>query len=125
MNFIYIDLDTGAFPLYQGDIRWQNPEISEMLTGDEFPCPPRYARVVFDPVPDCDAENERTEWALPPVFDGTQWRVSYAVITLTDEEKAERAQIAAQIAAMQPTPGPAQITNGPPAEPTVAITYIN
>lgn len=122
MNFIYIDLDTGAFPLYQGDIRWQNPEIPELLTGDAFPCPPRYARVVFDPVPDYDAENERAEWALPPVFDGAQWRVSYTLVALTDEEKAERAQIAAQIAAFQSAPPLPQTTTAPP---TVTVTYID
>jgi len=121
MNFIYIDTDTGEFPLYQGDIRWQNPEISELLTGDTFPCPPRYARVVFDPDPEYDVENERTMWALPPVFDGTQWRVSYAVVTLTEEEKAERARVLAEISNRVPP----QIVTAPPAEPTVTITYID
>lgn len=121
MNYLYIDLDTGEFPLYQGDIRWQNPEIPETLTGDDFPCPPRYARVVLDPIPDYDAENERPERVVPPVFDGTQWRVSSVIVALTDEEKAERARLAA----LRPMPGPAQPTATPPAELTVTITYID
>lgn len=121
MNFIYIDLDTGAFPLYQGNIRWQNPEIPEMLTGDDFPCPPRYARVVFDEVPDHDAENERAEWALPPVFDGTQWRVSYAIVPLTEEEKAEQARVQEELSNRVPP----QITTTPPTEPMFTVTYID
>jgi hypothetical protein len=120
MNFVYIDLDTGAFPLYQGDIRWQNPEIPELLTGDAFPCPPRYARVVFDPQPPYDADTEQTTWALPPVFDGAQWHVSYMVVPLTEEEKADRVRMLAEFAERGPQPMLAQS----PSAPTVTLTYI-
>lgn len=117
MDFIYIDLDTGAFPLYQGDIRWQNPEIPELLTGDEFPCPPRYARVAFDPAPPFDVENERPKAVLPPVFDGTQWRVSYTAVPLTEEEKAERARMRPAVIQQRSQPVPAQ-------PPSVTLTNI-
>lgn len=80
----YIKLSTLEFPLYQGDIRLEHPEI-----GEEFVCPSTYAPVTVSSYPTIDSNTQKTQLGTPYQSNG-QWLVDFSVVELTDEEKAIR-----------------------------------
>ena len=88
----YIKIATLEYPLYEGDIRLEYPEITEDQTGDKFPCPDTYALVN---VPDAPEYNEDTQTILEsaPTQTNGVWSVTVSVRDLNVEELAIRASI--------------------------------
>ena len=98
---IYIDTKTGEFPVYQGDILFRHPEISEQIEGsdiwgDAFPVPPRYA-LVSVPAEEHNPDTHKLEQKLPPVQVDGQWEAPWVAVPLTEEEKAAREQLLAEL----------------------------
>jgi hypothetical protein len=90
MTTQYIKLSTLQYPLYEGDIRLEHPEIREDQTHPNFPCPNTFALVEVDPMPDFDPTTHHTKQLPPENINGT-WKVRWtAVRELTDSEKQFR-----------------------------------
>jgi hypothetical protein len=81
----YIKLSTLEFPLHEGDIRLEYPEIREDQTGDNFPCPDTYAKVEYVPFPDFDYTKQIAELDQPIQIDGV-WTMRWKLRDLTQEE---------------------------------------
>lgn len=81
----YIKLETGAYPLFEGDIRLEHPEITEDQTYPNFPCPPTYAMVEPLPLPEYDPETQTLVSGVPEIVDG-KWVVQFTVRALTQED---------------------------------------
>lgn len=91
MNF-YLKLSTMEWPLYEGDIRLEHPNISEELTGESFPCPDGYALVKQDPMPQYDSTLARLN-ILPPVFENNTWVAKWSdPVYFTEDELAQMEQ---------------------------------
>lgn len=82
----YIKLDTKEFPLYQGDIRLEHPEI-----GEEFICPPTFARVEFTEPPEFDHITMRRGYDAP-IKVGKKWLASWFVREATSKEIEDAAR---------------------------------
>ena len=76
----YIKLATREFPLYQGDIRLEHPEI-----GADFICPDTYAPVEYTEPPEFDHINMRRGYDAP-IKVGDKWFASWFVRAATPEE---------------------------------------
>jgi hypothetical protein len=76
----YIKLATLEYPLHQGDIRLEHPEI-----GEEFVCPDTYALVEYVEAPDCKPETQ-IAYQLTPVQTNGTWRAVWAVRDMTADE---------------------------------------
>ena len=102
MTTQYIRLSDGMFPLYEGDIRLEHPEITENQTGDTFPCPSGYALVEIDPEPTHNP-MEQTIQLLPPLCTNGVWRCEWSPVTeLSSEAKAAKeAERATYIASLK------------------------
>lgn len=72
------------YPLFEGNIRNEHPEILEEQTGDSFPCPAGYAKVenVAPPAP---PDGFKSEY-VGPVFDGAKWVIAYKTVLKTEED---------------------------------------
>lgn len=82
----FIRLNDLFYPLYEGDIRIEHPEITDAQTGSTFPCPAGYAKV-HDTEP--YAINHATHicyQTAPECRDGI-WYVTWGVRERTREEK--------------------------------------
>lgn len=81
----YIKLSTQEYPLFEGDIRLEYPEISEEQTGENFPCPETYALVKFVNPP---LFNWRTHklFADKPLETSDGWIKVWKVLPLSEEE---------------------------------------
>jgi hypothetical protein len=81
----YINLNSLFYPLYEGDIRLEYPEILESQTGDSFPIPENYAKVVW-------VEPPKVDYTLYTCYEGqpeninSQWQMTWLVRELTAEE---------------------------------------
>jgi hypothetical protein len=84
----YIKLSTLEFPRYEGDIRLDHPEISEGLTGDEFPCPETYAKVKIGEYPKIDDTRQGTAYDVPKLVN-EEWICEYKIINFSPELIAE------------------------------------
>jgi hypothetical protein len=85
----FIKLSTLEFPFHEGDIRLEYPEIDESLTGDTFPVPHSYAKVIVNDSPIPNGPYS-VVYPLPPQqFDGV-WYVNWSIRNMTDEEKDRR-----------------------------------
>jgi hypothetical protein len=76
----YIRLSDNLFPLHEGDIRLEHPEITEDQTHPNFPCPPTYAPVISSPPPDYDNETQTITCTPTKMPDGTYqivWTVQH------------------------------------------------
>lgn len=62
---IYINEQTHEYPILEGDIRIKYPNIPEESTGDSFPCPEGFAKVVWVSPPSYN-EIEQHLVSLPP-----------------------------------------------------------
>ena len=90
MTTHYIKLSNMQYPLYEGDIRLEHPEIREDQTHPNFPCPEGYALLEFDPLPDFNSSTHTTT-RLPPAIVGGVWRVQWSPVReLTEAEKQQR-----------------------------------
>jgi hypothetical protein len=76
----YIKLSTREFPLYQGDVRLDHPEI-----GEEFICPDTYAEVAWTEPPSYDPITMRRGYDAPIKVDN-KWFASWLVREATPEE---------------------------------------
>jgi len=92
---IYIKLSTLEFPRHEGDIRLEHPEIPENLTGDSFPCPNTYAKVIAEPFPIIDDTKQSYVYDVPKNENGT-WTVGYVIINYSPEEIARIAEMKAK-----------------------------
>lgn len=77
----YIKLSTLEFPLYEGDVRIDHPEI-----GKDFVCPDTYATVNINEKPSYNIATQKTVFGAPFEKDG-EWFVDVLVVELTEEEK--------------------------------------
>jgi len=87
----YIKLSTLEYPLFQGDIRLEHPELDPNLKGENFVCPDTYAHVMYVDPPEYNETNQNIKEGKP-VKIGNIWQITWEVITLT------QAQIDANIA---------------------------
>jgi hypothetical protein len=81
----YIKLATREFPLHQGDIRLEHPEI-----GEEFICPDTYALVEWTQPPEFDPIKMRCGFDAPIKVANT-WMASWFVREATPQEIEEAA----------------------------------
>jgi hypothetical protein len=81
----YIKLSTLQYPLYEGDIRLEYPEITEDQTGDTFPLPLDFVKVQDTVVPTCD-ENTQLVCEIAPVLINNIWSKQYMIRDLTQDE---------------------------------------
>ena len=88
---VFIKLSDNTYPLYEGDIRLEFPNIPENVTGDSFPCPEGFAKVLVDQYPTFDSRTHTVQ-ALPPKLIDGQWRVFWAEPTLLTDEELARIQ---------------------------------
>lgn len=83
---VYINLTTKEYPVYEGDIRIDHPNIPEDITGDAFPCPDGFAKVKWVEPPAYDEIEERLVQLTPKCVNGV-WNVRWAVEDHTLEAK--------------------------------------
>lgn len=83
----YIKLLTLEYPRHEGDIRLEYPNIPEELTGDEFPCPDTYAKVLWVEPPSINTAAQVAYTIAPTCVDGF-WKTTWMVRDMTEEEKA-------------------------------------
>ena len=76
---IYIKLSTLEFPLYQGDIRLEYPDM-----GEQFVVPDTYAEVIVEEPPFISSTQKKS-LSAPYQQDGV-WRCDWSVGDLTQEE---------------------------------------
>lgn len=88
----YIKLSTLEYPLHEGDIRKEHPEISEDQTWPNFPCPDTYAEVAPTPMPEFDKNVEAPIPLTPVQIDGV-WTHVWGMRELSQEEKDFMAQV--------------------------------
>lgn len=77
----YINLSTLEFPLHEGDIRIDHPEI-----GDVFVCPSTHAMVQVNSEPQFDRECQKLQFGVP-YSKNNEWFVDLVVVNLSEEEK--------------------------------------
>jgi hypothetical protein len=83
----YIKLSTLEYPLYEGDIRLEHPEITEDQTYPDFPIPDTYAVVNVPDTPDYDSSKQTIYQSAPEQVNGV-WSVQWIIRDLTTEELA-------------------------------------
>jgi hypothetical protein len=83
----YMKLSTSEYPLHEGDIRLEYPEITEDQTGETFPCPDTYVPVVYVEPPQYDVATQIVREISPTNIDGI-WYTAWEIHTLTEEELA-------------------------------------
>jgi hypothetical protein len=88
----YININTLAYPVGEGDIRLEYPNIPEDQTGESFPCPEGYALVKFVQPPQYNWETHRL-YADAPSQDADGWRKVWRLRSLTDLEKQQQAEL--------------------------------
>jgi len=81
----FIKLSTLEYPLHEGDIRLEHPEILESQTGDTFPCPDTYAPVEWIDPPSI-TENQSVGLGVPVQDESGKWKTTWTVNDLTPEE---------------------------------------
>jgi len=87
MLYYYIKLNTNQFPLHQGDIILEHPEITEDQIGPDFPCPPDFALVRMTERPVIDRMNQDAFYE--PIFENGEWTIKWNIVELSDEQKAQ------------------------------------
>jgi hypothetical protein len=70
---MFIKLSTGDFPLYEGDIRLENPEMGEQLI-----CPADYALVEELPQPVIDVTTQNILYDKP-FQENSVWKVGFVI----------------------------------------------
>ena len=85
----YIKLSTLQYPVHEGDIRLEFPEILETLTGEDFPCPDTYSKVKWVDLPSVNS-NLQTFYELPPTQINGEWTMVWEIRDLTEEEREQR-----------------------------------
>lgn len=100
----YIKIATLEYPLHEGNIRLEHPEILESQTGDTFPCPPTYAKVV-ETFPPTAPQGFKPAQDIPVLKDG-QWVTTWKFVPkdiedyrreMMDADSEENAALKAEI----------------------------
>ena len=81
----YIKLSTLEYPLHEGDIRNEHPEIREDQTWPDFPCPPDFALVNWVDPPPHNPPLQYVFEGAPQLIDG-KWYMTWQVGEHTQEE---------------------------------------
>jgi len=88
----FIKLSTMQYPLFEGDIRLEHPEITECQTGDTFPCPEGFIKVVEVEPPTIDVtQNQYLIEEAPQIINGV-WTQIFSVGTYTAEQLSAMAE---------------------------------
>jgi hypothetical protein len=87
----FIKIPTLEYPRHEGDIRLEYPEILETQTGDTFPCPETYAKVIQSSMPVYNYLEQKCLEQFPQNIDGV-WTQVWQVFNLTEEEKQQQQQ---------------------------------
>lgn len=98
---MYIKLSTLEFPLYEGDIRLEHPEITVEQTGPTFPCPNTYAPVAYVKPLDINYQTQLAEMIAPIQDESGNWKTAWTVRDLTIEEIENRKIWAIEMAKME------------------------
>jgi hypothetical protein len=85
--YAYIKKSTGQFPLHEGDIRLEYPDISEDLTDATFPCPDTYIEVLYVDLPEFDKTKQVID-SVNPVETNGIWKIQWNIRDMTAEELA-------------------------------------
>lgn len=100
----YIKIATLEYPLHEGNIRLEHPKILESQTGDTFPCPSTYAKVV-ETFPPTAPQGFKVDQDTPVLRNG-QWITTWKFIPkdnedyrreMMDEDSEENAKLKAEI----------------------------
>lgn len=75
---VYLNVETNEYPRHDGDL-----ELLGWKVGD--PLPENWVEVSIDPIPEVD-ENQTYQLQEPQLIDG-QWRATWSVRAITDEER--------------------------------------
>jgi hypothetical protein len=81
----YIDIQTGEFPLFEGDIKLEHKNVS---WGSPFVAPENYAPIEL-PVPPDLPWNKVFVYGAAELVDG-KWRQAWSIRDVTDEEREDR-----------------------------------
>jgi hypothetical protein len=81
----YVRLSDLQYPLFEGDIRNEHPEIREDQTWPDFPCPDNFAFVNWVEPPPINFPLQWVEEGTPKLIDG-QWRITWQIFERTQEE---------------------------------------
>lgn len=82
-TYAYIKLSTGEYPLFQGDVRLEHPEI-----GDAFVCPETYAEVYDTEIIPVRGENETLIEDAPIKIDGI-WTRQFKTVAFTPHKQLD------------------------------------
>ena len=88
----YLKLATRAYPIQEGDIRLEHPEIREDQTGDTFPIPEGYVKVVQTAPPSFDFKTQFIQQGPPTLIEGV-WQSTWIVGEYTSEQLTLNAKI--------------------------------
>jgi hypothetical protein len=91
----YLKLSTMQYPLYEGDIRLEYPEITEDQTGATFPLPDDYVLVEQTTPPSFDRATQYVKQLAPIQVNGV-WQSEWEVKDYTATQIANRNKRAAQ-----------------------------
>lgn len=89
MNFL--KLSTMQYPVHEGNIRLEYPEIREDQTGDTFPLPSGYVEVEQTPKPTYSPKTQYLTQSAP-VKVGQTWQSVWVVNNMTAEQIADIAK---------------------------------
>lgn len=81
----YLKLSTMEYPVHEGDIRLEYPEITEDQTGDTFPLPNTYVKVQEVTPPQFEQTSQYVITGQPEQVDGI-WRQVWIVCDRTQEQ---------------------------------------
>lgn len=90
MNFL--KLSTMQYPVQEGDIRLEYPEISEAQTGDNFPLPADYVKVEQTTPPTYVPATQYLTQSTP-IQVGQTWQSVWVVNDMTAEQIAMLAEL--------------------------------
>lgn len=90
MNFL--KLSTMQYPIQEGDIRLEYPEITDDQTGDTFPLPADYVQVEQTTPPSYDGKTQYLSQSTPIENNGV-WQSVWVVNDMTAEQIAMLAEL--------------------------------
>ena len=110
----YLKLSTLEYPFFEGDVRLVHPEITEAQTGDTFPCPDEFVKVVEVAPPTIDiTKNQYFVEEAPQQIDGV-WTQVFSVQVYTAEQLAwiaeQEKERQAKLDALKPKRPPQDLT---------------
>lgn len=83
--YAYIRLNDNKFPLFEGDIRLEHPDIPPELTGEAFPCPDTFAPVNYTDKPEIISTTEKIVCQEAELING-QWQTKWEIIPISQQQ---------------------------------------